>query len=754
MIRASGIVQGVGFRPFVHALAMRHGLAGFVLNDTSGVLIEAEGPAAEAERFLAALRTELPPAARLFRLEVSREAPLGRAAFEIRPSEARAARAVPVSPDLATCAACLREVLDPSDLRHRYPFTNCTNCGPRFTICRDVPYDRSRTTMAAFPMCPPCRAEYDDPSDRRFHAQPNACPACGPRLVLRDRTGAPLPAEDPLRAAALLLREGRIVAVKGLGGYHLACDASNAATVAELRRRKHRRGEPFALMVRDLDAARRLALVDPAEAELLEGPARPIVLLRRREGAPVAGDVAPRQKYLGIMLPYTPLHHLLLRESDSPLVMTSGNIHDEPIAFRDEDARERLGGLADAFLTHDREIHIRCDDSVARVFRGRPMMIRRSRGFAPLPLRLPFAFARPVLATGALLKNTFCLVKGNLAYLSHHIGDLENLPTLEAFEQGIEHFTRFFDIRPRAVAHDLHPDYLSTRYALALPPEVEKVGVQHHLAHAAACMAENGLEEPVLAAAFDGTGYGLDGALWGGEFLVVGPGVFERAGHLKEVPLPGGDAAVREPWRTAVSHLVSAFGGDLPDLPFLEEVDPAALDLVRSMIRKGFHAPPTSSMGRLFDAMAALAGIRIRTTYEAQAAIELEMAADESEEDSYPFDLGENLVVDPAGTVRAAAEDVRHGLPAATVAGRFHNTVARMVSAVADRLRRRRGLRKIVLTGGVFQNTLLLRKTAGALEAAGFEVFTHHEVPPNDGGLSLGQAVVADWRCRCASPCP
>jgi hydrogenase maturation protein HypF len=751
LLRVSGIVQGVGFRPFVHALATRHGLQGYVLNDSGGVVIEVEGPADRVEAFPGRLRAEAPPASRIFSIDASRHEPAGYRGFEIRHSLIREGRDVPIPPDIATCGDCLREVFDPADRRHRYPFTNCTNCGPRFTLAKDVPYDRPRTTMAAFTMCALCRAEYENPSDRRFHAQPNACPACGPRLALLDAAGAPVRGDDPLRRASELLRGGAILAVKGLGGYHLACDAADDDAVARLRERKRRRDEPFALMVRDLEAARRLAHVDDAEAALLRSPTRPIVLVRRREGARVAADVAPRQNYLGLMLPYTPLHHLLLADSGLDLVMTSGNLHDEPIAFKDPEALERLRGIADFLLAHDREIHVRCDDSVTRVVNGRETMIRRSRGCAPSPLRFPFEFARPTLAVGALLKNTFCLAKKNLAYLGPHVGDLENLPTLESYEQGLEHFRRFFDIRPEVAAHDLHPDYLSTRHALSLEG-VEKVGVQHHLAHVAAGMADNNLAETVIGVAFDGTGYGLDGRIWGGEFLVAGPGVFDRAGHLDYRPLPGGDAAVREPWRMAVSHLAAAFGDGFPDLPFLRETDPATIDLVRHMIRKGLNSPLTSSMGRLFDAVAALAGIRSRVTYEAQAAIELEMAADEAEDRPYPFPVLEGNVVDPSEAIREIAADLGRGVAAGVVAGKFHAAVARMTADVCARIRRERGHRKVVLTGGVYQNSLLLRKTVRALEAAGLEPYWHHQVPPNDGGLSLGQAVVADWRSRCAWP--
>jgi hydrogenase maturation protein HypF len=566
-VRVEGIVQGVGFRPFVHALASRLSLAGLVGNDARGVFVEVEGSAEAVERFLGALQREAPPLAVVERVSATRLAPTGAEGFAIASSRPGGERQALISPDTATCADCLRELADPADRRYRYPFVNCTNCGPRFTIIRDVPYDRAATTMAGFRMCADCAREYHDPADRRFHAQPVCCPACGPRLRLLDREGREA-AGEPLAAAAALLREGRVVAVKGLGGYHLAADAAGEAAVAALRARKHREDKPFAVMVPDLETARALCLVDEVEERLLASPRRPIVLLRRRatvdRGAEVAGAVAPGNRSLGLMLPYTPLHHLLLAEVGRPIVLTSGNVSDEPIAYLDRDAMQRLGGIADRFLTHDRPIHMRTDDSVARAFRGRELPLRRSRGFVPQPLPLPWAFPRQVLACGAELKSTFCVAKGRHAFVSHHIGDLENYETYRSFTEGIEHFRRLLAVAPEVVAHDLHPEYLSTKYAAELDG-VALEGVQHHHAHVAACLADNGEEGPVIGVAFDGLGYGADGTIWGGELLVADLAGFERAGHLASVPMPGGAAAIREPWRMAAAYLDAAFAGAVPD---------------------------------------------------------------------------------------------------------------------------------------------------------------------------------------------
>ncbi len=561
-IRVEGIVQGVGFRPFVYAVATGLGLSGFVGNDVDGVFVEVEGPAAAVGEFLVLLERDPPPLARIERVTTRAVRPTGSASFAIAASDPGGPRRTLVSADTATCTDCLRELADPADRRFGYPFINCTNCGPRFTIVRDVPYDRPLTTMAPFTMCERCAAEYHDPADRRFHAQPTCCPACGPRLTLRDAAGRALPGE-PLAAAAELLGAGQVLAVKGLGGYHLAVDAASEEAAAALRARKHREDKPFAVLVADLAAARRLGQVEAADADLLTSASRPIVLLPRRAGAPVAAATAPGNRQLGIMLPYTPLHHLLIRAAARAIVLTSGNVSDEPIAYRDADALERLGGIADAFLGHDRAIHIRTDDSVARTFRGRPMLLRRSRGYVPEPVTVARPFPRPVLACGAELKNTFCLAKQDRAFVSHHIGDLENAETLRSFTEGIEHFRRLFDIAPQVIAHDLHPEYLSTKYALELA-EVDLEPVQHHHAHVASCLADNGADGPVIGVAFDGTGYGADGTIWGGEFLIADLACYERGGHLAPVPMPGGAAAIRQPWRMAAAYLSAAAPGEPP----------------------------------------------------------------------------------------------------------------------------------------------------------------------------------------------
>ena len=658
-IRVEGVVQGVGFRPFVYTLATGLGLTGLVGNDLDGVFVEVEGPAAAVGEFLLLLERDAPPLARIERVTTRAITPTRSASFAIAASGSAGPRRTLVPSDTATCADCLRELSDPADRRFGYPFINCTNCGPRFTIVRDVPYDRPLTTMATFAMCEPCAAEYHDPADRRFHAQPTCCPACGPRLALRQLTGgdqgrgdpggddkaggdlaggdlaAAARPGDPLAEAAELLRHGRILAVKGLGGYHLAADAACEEAVARLRARKHREDKPFAVMVADLAAARRLAEVDAAAADLLTSQARPIVLLPRRVGTEpdtaVAAATAPGNRQLGIMLPYTALHHLLLTAVAGAIVLTSGNVSDEPIAYRDADALARLGGIADAFLTHDRAIHIRTDDSVARAFRGRPMLIRRSRGYVPEPVRVARGFPRPVLACGAELKNTFCLAQGRHAFVSHHIGDLENAETLRSFTEGIEHFRRLFDIDPRVVAHDLHPEYLSTKYAVELAEDgqVQLEGVQHHHAHIASCLADNGADGPVIGVAFDGTGYGTDGTIWGGEFLLADLAGFERGGHLAPVPMPGGAAAIRQPWRMAAAYLAADAEA---------QAAPEGLDVVRrnrarwpavvAMARRGVNSPLTSSAGRLFDAAAAVLGVRDAINYEGQAAVELEQRAD------------------------------------------------------------------------------------------------------------------------------
>lgn len=764
-VRVRGVVQGVGFRPFVYGLACHLGLGGFVGNDGLGVLIEAEGPARALDCLVEALTRQAPPLARVEQVEVERIAPAGQTDFSISASGQTGPRTVLVAPDTGTCADCLREMADPADRHHGYAFTNCTNCGPRYTIVRELPYDRPGTTMAAFALCERCEREYADPLDRRFHAQPVCCPECGPRLELRGADGSGPAGDcdgDPVARAAELLAGGAIVAIKGLGGYHLAVAAANEVAVGTLRQRKHREERPLALMVPDVDAARRLCAVDDVEEGLLLDPARPIVLLERRPDAEVAPSVAPRRRGLGIMLPYTPLHHLLTSAHPAPLVMTSGNLSDEPIAYRDDDALKRLSGVADAFLVHDRAIHTRVDDSVMRAARGGPLPIRRSRGFAPAPLTLPWEFPRHVLACGPELKNTFCLARDRHAFVSHHIGDLENHETLQSFTEGIEHFRRLFSITPQVVAHDLHPEYLSTKYAVeywdaeygdAEYGDAELVGVQHHHAHIASCLADNEVAGPVIGVAFDGLGMGEDGTLWGGEFLVADLAGFTRAGHLATVPMPGGARAVREPWRMGAAYLDAAYGSDWPDIAparALLSRQGERLNQVAAAARAGLNAPRTSSAGRLFDAVAALAGVRDVVSYEGQAAIEFEQVADPSEQGLYTARIegGSPLVVRGADLVSAALDDVDAGVATPVVSARFHNGLAAIVVEVCDLIRRDTGLATVALSGGVFQNVVLLERCVAGLEASGFRVLTHRRVPPNDGGVSLGQAAVCGARDR------
>jgi hydrogenase maturation protein HypF len=747
-----GIVQGVGFRPFVYGLATRLGLSGLVRNQTGTLLIEVEGEPSALDGFLSELAERPPPLAHVEHLSWEARPAQGESHFRIESSEADAASPVFISPDVATCSDCLAELLDPADRRHGYPFLNCTNCGPRLTIITGAPYDRPRTTMAAFAMCPACRAEYEDPTNRRFHAQPTACADCGPRLRLLDGAGQPVVAPDPLAQFAAALRAGQVGAVKGLGGYHLACDAANASAVAELRRRKHRDEKPFAVMVVDAAAAAALGEVGPAERALLTSPRAPIVLLRKSRPGAVADEVAPRNPHLGVMLPYTPLHHLLLRSFGGPLVMTSGNRSDEPIAYRDDEALVKLTGIADLFLVHDRPVHVRCDDSVTRSVDGIELPLRRSRGYAPRPVELPFDCPEPILAVGGQLKVTFALGRGRQAFLSHHLGDLDHYDAYRAFEKDVGLYERLFAVAPRVIAHDLHPDYATTGYARRRAAEsgTDLLSVQHHHAHMASCMVEHGLTGPVVGVTFDGTGYGTDGLIWGGEFLVGDYRTFRHAAHLRLVGLPGGERAVREPWRVALAHLRDADVG--PDL-LKARVLPVELRTVERMLERGLNTPLTSSAGRLFDAVAALAGVRDRVSYEGQAAVELEwLASGVSPDGAYPFALSEQpqepLVVDTRPLIRAVADDVGRGIAAALVARRFHSTAVEMIAAVCDRLRRATGLADVVLSGGVFLNALLTGEVSARLGADGFRVYRQRLVPPNDGGLSLGQLAIAAAQTR------
>jgi hydrogenase maturation protein HypF len=739
-VKIEGIVQGVGFRPFVYGLAKQHDLRGWVLNDEKGVTIEVEGAKGKVDQFLSGLSSP-PPVATIDRTAVQYGPPLGYDSFEIRASKEGEGRLALISPDIATCKDCLDELFDSGDRRFHYPFINCTNCGPRFTIIEDIPYDRDNTTMAPFRMCSPCTTEYHNPSNRRFHAQPNACPECGPTLALTESSGKRIATGDPIQETIALLRAGKIIATKGLGGFHLACDGTREEVVARLRTRKFREDKPFALMCMNVEVVGTLCLLDDYSRELLQGKERPIVILPKRKDARIAPSVAPFQRTLGVMLPYTPLHHLLFGEGIDVLVMTSGNVSDEPIAFKDSEAYIRLQHIADFFLVHNREIRTRCDDSVLKPVKGGVTFLRRARGFAPHPIRLNKE-GRSMLACGADLKSTFCLTKGSAAFMSQHIGDMENLETVDSYEHGIELFKQLFQIEPQLAVHDLHPDYLSTRYALNL--DVPKMGVQHHFAHALSCMAEYGKLGPGLAVVLDGTGYGEDGTVWGCEFLEVTVTGYRRLGHLRNIPLPGGDRAVQEPWRMAAAYLDRIYGdlGAL-HLPFTARLDRDRWSQIRLAIRKGINAPECSSMGRLFDAVSALIGVRDTVNYEGQAAIELEQMAEEGERGEYPFEIveeGEALIMDPDPLIEAIVEDLKRKENPSSISARFHNSIARIVVRMAQRIREAQGLSEIFLSGGVFQNTLLLDKVGNFLSGAGFAVYAHHKVPPNDGCISLGQA--------------
>ena len=736
-------------RPFVWRLARDCGVGGRVRNGASGVVVEVFGPGDALSVFEARLRTEGPPSAWVhsFRAE---EIPVEEAReFVIEASQGEDERRVTIPPDLSTCPACLAEVLDPGDRRHRYPFTNCTDCGPRFTIVRDVPYDRPATTMAPFRMCAACEREYRDPSDRRFHAEPNACPACGPRVTLLDAGGAPVESQDAIADAGAAIAAGRIVAVKGIGGFHLACDATSPDAVRALRERKRREEKPLAVMVRDLAEADRLAHLSGAERALLSSPERPVVLVRRRAGAGLAPEVAPDAPTVGLLLPYSPLHHLLLAAAGRPLVMTSGNLSEEPIAYRNDDAIARLSGIADLFLVHDREIEARADDSVARVVAGRPLVMRRARGFVPRPVLVAHPFPRPVLGCGAHLKNAFCLATGGEATLGPHVGDLENLETLQSFEESVARMERFLRVRPEILAHDLHPDYLSTRYALSRSRAegILAIGVQHHHAHAVAAMAEHGLEGPVLALTWDGTGLGTDRTAWGGELLLARRDGFERLATFRPLPLAGGDRAIREPWRVALAALDQAFDGDPPvsAIPVLSGIPVSDRETVRRMIAAGINSPPSHGAGRLFDVVGAIALGRGISRYEGQVAIALDAAADEGSSGRYPFSLDLGVApwqLDWRPLVRAVADDVAGGTGPGAVSMRFHRALAAAGAELLRTAAARHGRLPVVLTGGVFQNARLAELVLGELSER-FDVYLAGRVPPGDGGIALGQAVVA-----------
>ncbi len=752
-----GIVQGVGFRPFVYNLAGEHRLAGQVANDGRGVILELEGDEAAVEAFFAELIARKPPLAHIVCVEREEIEPRGETEFRIAPSRGEARKRTLISPDTCVCEDCLAELTDPADRRFGYPFINCTNCGPRYTIIKGIPYDRPLTTMAAFTMCPACQAEYENPADRRFHAQPNACPACGPQVRLTDPAGNAVETAEPIAAAAEALAEGKIVAVKGLGGFHLAVDAASETAVDRLRRKKHREEKPLAVMVGDLDAARRLVVLSRPDEELLVSSVRPIVLAPKRPGHGLAEAVSPGGKYFGVMLPYTPLHFLLLaaftrRRAGGALVMTSGNISEEPMAITDEDALSRLGPIADLFLLHDRDIFARADDSVAMSVLGLPRVIRRARGYVPRPVFLD-RDGPSVLAVGPELKNTVCLTRDNEAFISGHIGDLENLETLKAFEATIDHLESILEIEPEAVALDLHPDYLSTQYAEKIegPPLIR---VQHHAAHILSAAAELGLDldkGAVVGLALDGTGYGPSvdggGTIWGGEILAVNKTGFTRLGHLSPFRLPGGSQAIKEPWRTGLGLLHLAFGEEWPEhlVGFTRRAE-GRIELLGQMMDRGVGSPLTSSVGRLFDGLAALCGLKDRAAYEGQAAIELEAALDPAEQGAYSVEIvtqEDGFVLDPRPLIHRAAAEAGRGAPAGVISARFHRGLSRALAEAAQRAAAEAGTKTVVLSGGCFMNAWLLTDLVGRLEVRGLEAAVHRDVPTNDGGVSLGQALAA-----------
>lgn len=740
-LRITGVVQGVGFRPFVYGLAQRYGLTGFVGNDSNGVFVEVQGTPESLDAFRSSLVTAAPPLAHIDSVVVTVLPVQHETTFVIVRSKSTASANTLISPDVAICADCLRELHDPLDRRYQYPFINCTHCGPRFTIITDIPYDRPLTTMAGFRMCAVCQAEYDDPLNRRFHAQPNACPLCGPQLWL-EHAGQRIE-KDVFGAAQALLVSGHIVAVKGLGGFHLACVAHEEGPLVQLRERKGRVDKPFAVMARDMAAVQRFAVVSAQEAHLLLSKERPIVLLRKREPSPLSRLVAPGNGHIGVMLPYTPLHELLLTEALPVLVMTSGNVADEPIVKDNGEARIRLAGLADALLMHDRPIHMHCDDSVVRMSGTELLPIRRSRGYAPFPVKLPWAVP-PVLAVGGELKATFCITKEDYAFMSQHIGDMENWETLVAFEAAVDHFRHIFRMTPTLIAYDRHPGYLSARWAQQYAGDAAVVAVQHHHAHIASVMAENGHggARPVIGFSFDGTGYGDDGAIWGGEVLLADYRGFERVSHLRYIPLPGGDAAIKRPYRTALAHLRAAGVDWDTALPPVAACSVVEQGVLAQQLETGLNCVPTSSFGRLFDALAALAGVRQVVTYEAQAAIELEALAAPDITSRYTFALMDGFF-DAAPVIREVATDVVAGVSAEIIAAKFHNAITDLIVNLSLQLRTQTGLNSVALSGGVFQNATLLKLVIAALEESDFDILTHRLVPPNDGGLALGQAMIA-----------
>ena len=744
-LEINGIVQGVGFRPFVYQLANQYSIKGEVANTSSGVSISIEGTRKNIEFFCGDLADKTPPLAHITKISINSEHLKGFKDFSIVKSREQAVISTLISPDVSICDDCLRELFDPDDRRYQYPFINCTNCGPRYTIIDNIPYDRPNTSMKHFKMCKRCQAEYDDPGNRRFHAQPNACAKCGPNVALYDNTRREIPCRNPVDRTSSFLKQGYIVAIKGLGGFHLAVDAENNDAVARLRRRKNREEKPLAIMSYDIDRIRKFVHVEPEEEVLLTSSQRPIVILKKKEPNSISEEVSPRNRYFGTMIPYTPLHYLILRHDFTALVMTSGNISEEPIAINNEDAFERLSSIADYFLVHNRDIYLRSDDSIMKRISGTSRFLRRSRGYVPIPVFLNKNVPQ-ILACGGGLKSTVCLTKDNQAFLSQHIGDLENLATYDFFKLTINHMKRILDIDPEVIAYDLHPDYLSTRYAQK-QEDIKKVQVQHHHAHIVSCMAENMLDGQVIGLSFDGTGYGTDGCIWGGEVLIAEAEGFTRAAHLSYVPMPGSESAIKEPWRMAVSYLYNAFGDNLwdLDLPVLREIDKKKLKIIVDMISKRINSPYTSSLGRLFDGIAAIMGIRNRVSFEGQAAMELEMLAGEKTKATYDYEwVYEDLYKIPLKPIiQGVTKDVERGVRPSEISAKFHLTLIHLFPELCEVIRDERDINRIVLSGGVFQNSILLAGLIKALEAKGFVVFSHKKVTTNDGGISLGQAMVA-----------
>ncbi|MCJ7813247.1 carbamoyltransferase HypF, partial [bacterium] len=746
-------------------LAVNEDLKGFVMNSSQGVEIEVEGQPEALDRFVNRLRLNPPILARITEIAITEITTNGDVEFIIRSSQQEEEHSTLISPDISVCDDCLNELFNPNDRRYRYPFINCTNCGPRYTIIQDIPYDRAKTTMSSFTMCPDCQREYHDPRDRRFHAQPNGCPVCGPRVWLTDKSGREIEIDDPILEAAKNLKEGKIIAIKGLGGFHLACDATNHAVVSLLRERKRKEEKPLAVMVRDLKFLKTFAELNTKERDLLLSPRRPIVLLKKKVPHPLAESLAPRNGYFGVMLPYTPLHYLILNEDFTALVMTSGNIAEEPIAIGNEEAPNRLRNVADFFLMHNRDIFLRNDDSVNRIVAGLPRFVRRSRGYVPVPVFLRRK-CPSVLAVGGELKNTICLTKNDHAFLGQHIGDLENVETLAFFEESIDHLKRILQIKPVAIAHDLHPDYLSTRWAME-HRELPRFGVQHHHAHIVSCLAENGCDEKVIGLSLDGTGYGTDGQLWGGEILLADVVSFERRAHFEYRPMPGGTMAVREPWRMAMAFLYEAYKNDddirqredrfmkkLDSLPLMESLDYNHVRQVIRMIQHGTNVTYTSSLGRLFDGVAALIGLRESVTFEGQAAMELEMAMEDSTwhgdvGKGYHFEVTEDdhmFIISPNTVICQIVNDIFSEEPIGKISLKFHIGLMKTLLDICQLIRDRNTINIVAFSGGCFQNRFLLEHLSIILERAGFEVLMHSHVPTNDGGLALGQAVVASYK--------